>query len=206
MGRVLAGKKWALLIGAAATLALSTFASARPDPAAGAAEKNQDQWCFAWLPGAKQERAGLLKAARWPSNSTISVTFLDGDPQIQRKVMRHAKTWTREVGGPARLSFELHPNDPEANVRISFRYDGSWSVLGKSSRSVPAGQATMNYGWLKPDTPEEEVRRVVLHEFGHALGLIHEHQNPAGGIQWNQVEVVKDLSGPPNNWDIIEWH
>jgi len=27
----------------------------------------------------------------------------------------------------------------------------------------------------------------VLHEFGHALGLIHEHQNPAsGGFKWNR--------------------
>jgi hypothetical protein len=46
----------------------------------------------------------------------------------------------------------------------------------------------------------------VLHEFGHALGLVHEHQHPAGGIQWNRPQVLRDLSGPPNNWplDVIE--
>ncbi len=38
------------------------------------------------------------------------------------------------------------------------------------------------------------------HEFGHAIGLGHEHQNPAGGIQWNEAAVIRDLSGPPNNW------
>jgi serralysin len=26
----------------------------------------------------------------------------------------------------------------------------------------------MNYGWLTPTSPDAEVRRVVLYEFGHA--------------------------------------
>jgi len=32
--------------------------------------------------------------------------------------------------------------------------------------------------------------------------LIHEHQTPAGGIRWNRDAVIRDLSGPPNNWDV----
>jgi hypothetical protein len=59
----------------------------------------------------------------------------------------------------------------------------------------------MNYGWLTPDSPDSELRRVVLHEFGHALGLIHEHQNPNDPIPWNKPAVYADLGGPPNNWD-----
>ena len=59
----------------------------------------------------------------------------------------------------------------------------------------------MNYGWLTTDSPDDELQRVVLHEFGHALGLIHEHQNPEGGIDWNVPAVLADLGGPPNNWD-----
>ena len=33
-------------------------------------------------------------------------------------------------------------------------------------------------------------RATVLHEFGHAIGLIHEHQSPfKGGFEWNREEV-----------------
>ena len=62
----------------------------------------------------------------------------------------------------------------------------------------------MNYGWIDANSPEEELRSVVLHEFGHALGLIHEHQNPVGGIIFNREAVIRDLSGPPNDWSVSE--
>jgi len=43
---------------------------------------------------------------------------------------------------------------------------------------------TMNFGWLNEDSDEDEYSRVVLHEFGHSLSCIHEHQHPANGIPW----------------------
>ena len=32
---------------------------------------------------------------------------------------------------------------------------------------------------------------VLLHEFGHALGAIHEHQHPEAGIPWNKEAVYR---------------
>src|SRR6185295_14744945 len=29
----------------------------------------------------------------------------------------------------------------------------------------------------------------------------HEHQNPAGGIQWNEQVVIQELAKSPNFWD-----
>ena len=60
----------------------------------------------------------------------------------------------------------------------------------------------MNFGWLADTTDDVEYRRVAIHEFGHAIGAIHEHQNPQGGINWNRDNVIRDLSGSPNFWDL----
>jgi hypothetical protein len=65
---------------------------------------------------------------------------------------------------------------------------------------VPFEFATMNFGWLTDDSPEYEFSRVILHEFGHALGLIHEHQSPVGGIQWDR-EKVYAFYEENMNWD-----
>jgi hypothetical protein len=172
--------------------------------------KAEDQhWCFAW-PAARRsvggkDRAALVKASRWNSGDVITISFLDGDPDVQQKVTDVALGWT--VPGLANLSFNFLGPGNDALVRISFQHPGSWSVIGTTCRQVTdQTQPTMNFGWLTPDSADDDIRRVVLHEFGHAIGLIHEHQNPAGGIQWNRDAVIRDLSGPPNNWslDVIE--
>jgi hypothetical protein len=71
--------------------------------------------------------------------------------------------------------------------------------LGTDALLLPADQATMNYGWLTPTTPDEEHSRVVLHEFGHALGAIHEHQHPEAGIPWDR-EKVYEYYARTQNW------
>src|SRR5690606_35364419 len=64
---------------------------------------------------------------------------------------------------------------------------------------VTFNQPTMNIDPMVA-VNETELRRVVLHEFGHAFGAIHEHQNPKGGIEWNEKAVYKFFGGPPNYW------
>jgi hypothetical protein len=59
----------------------------------------------------------------------------------------------------------------------------------------------MNFGWLDTTfSDKDDYNRVVLHEFGHALGAIHEHQNPSVDIPWDKQKVYNYYMGPPNNW------
>ena len=44
-------------------------------------------------------------------------------------------------------------------------------------------------------------KRVVLHEFGHALGCIHEHQSPKFDRKWDTAKVIQYFAGSPNFWD-----
>jgi serralysin len=156
--------------------------------------ENLDQWCFAWFEASKVEganRAGLWLTSRWPPGSTITISFLDGDPILRSRVEKAARQWIQP--GRANLFFDFRSDTNNTKIRISFAEDGSWSVLGNTALRIPQGKPTMNFGWLKPESADAEVERVVLHEFGHALGLVHEHQLPQGGIQWDKPAVLSDL-------------
>lgn len=164
---------------------------------------NENKWCFAWPVDRKgdegRDRAALVKGLRWNTGDVITVSFLDGDPVVQDKVQEIAQTWTSPQ--LARLTFDFRKNTTNTNIRISFKFSGSWSALGTTCKQVTdQTRPTMNYGWLTPQSDDAETKRVVLHEFGHALGLIHEHQNPGSTINWNKENVYRELSQPPNSW------
>lgn len=153
--------------------------------------------CRSQEPQDLNSKAALLNGARWQSGDVIRVKFLAGEDDLKPRVQAVAERWSEL----ANLTLQFVDDGP-AEVRISFvPGDGSWSVLGTECRTIPASEATMNFGWLTRDSDDTEVQSVVLHEFGHALGLIHEHQNPQGAIDWNVRAVIDALSGPPNYWD-----
>lgn len=60
---------------------------------------------------------------------------------------------------------------------------------------------SMNLSRLhKWPTDSRNFRRVVVQEFGHALGMMHEHQNPNTTIPWNREQVYADMAKAPNYW------
>ncbi|MEP6583118.1 MAG: hypothetical protein ABJA90_02575 [Ginsengibacter sp.] len=149
-------------------------------------------------------RMAILTDNKWKNGQTITVAFLDGSALQKKKTKKYARYWTmkNKANANIRLKFISGKN---ALIRISFVADsGSWSTIGTDCNIVPPTEPTMNFGWLRNDTDDEEWERVVVHEFGHALGCIHEHQSPSKGIKWNKVVVYKYFEGPPNNWTKAE--
>jgi Astacin (Peptidase family M12A)/Bacterial pre-peptidase C-terminal domain len=125
----------------------------------------------------------------WINGTTLRVRFLDGTPQQQAIAKEQALWWTEH----ANLKFDFN-NAADAEIRIAFDpKDGAWSYIGTDCLSTKKTEPTMNLGFLDGGT--------AAHEFGHAIGLGHEHQNPSGGIEWNEPSVIRDLAGPPNGWD-----
>ena len=139
--------------------------------------------------GGGRSRAIIVANKLWVNGSKLHVRFMGGTPEQHALVKEQAKWWTQH----ANLIFEFD-NAPNAEIRITFdSNDGAWSWIGTDARSIPMNQPTMNLGFLDGGT--------VAHEFGHAIGLGHEHQNPDGGIEWNEEVVLRELSGPPNSWN-----
>jgi hypothetical protein len=131
----------------------------------------------------------IVARKMWINGSTLRVRFMGGTAAEQRTARDQSAWWAEH----ANLKFVFN-NDPDAEIRIAFDHsDGAWSYIGTDARQIPINAPTMNLGFLDGGT--------AAHEFGHAIGLGHEHQNPSGGIQWNEEIVIRDLAGSPNFWD-----
>lgn len=144
--------------------------------------------------GGGRFRAAFQIAKLWPNGSVIRIGFMNGTAAQQNMVKQFAVQWTQH----ANLTFQFGPL-AGAQVRVSFNDDGAWSYIGKDALGIPANEATLNLGW--------QDEGVILHEFGHMIGMIHEHQSPVNNpIVWNKPVVNAALAGPPNNWpqDVID--
>ena len=135
--------------------------------------------------GTIQQPLTGLTDKMWNPGTTLRVKMMGGTAIVRSKVRQFAEQWTQYAN--IRLEF-VDPSQP-AEIRIAFDPGGSWSLVGRDALWVPFDFATMNFGWFTDTTPDSEFSRVVLHEFGHALGLVHEHQSPASGIQWDREKV-----------------
>lgn len=128
----------------------------------------------------------------WPQNKVLKVGFPWGGTAAQKDMVKAG--FDHWKAAPVNLTFS-YPTTGPWDIRVAFNpNDGSWSYIGVDCATIPANEPTMNIGWVEQAAND--------HECGHAIGLLHEHQNPSEPICFNQENVIQDLSGPPNNWDL----
>lgn len=80
-------------------------------------------------------------------------------------------------------------NKPQLN-----KTNGKGTFVFQGGEVVNIGAGNMqNYG--------NETGATIIHEFGHALGMIHEHQNPKQlPFLYDIKKLNTKFSGPPNRW------
>ncbi len=150
-------------------------------------------------------KASFIKNAIWPTNKPIRIHFMDGTQKQKDWVMKVVKEKLEPV--VSKLKFEWNVPISESDIRITFNIPGqAWSYIGTQNKLIRQNEETMSLGWIDDDTQYDSpvyknTGVVVLHEFGHMLGMIHEHQNPKGNkVTWNKEMIYAELART-NGWD-----
>jgi hypothetical protein len=131
---------------------------------------------------------------QWETGQELRIRFVDGEAGLHARVAKLAAQWLDH----ANLAFNFGKHST-AEIRISFAGYGNWSALGTEALQRPDSIPTMQLGGFTALSDETKLRRAVLHEFGHAIGCVHEQASPAMAIPWDEGKVYEYYRGL--GWD-----
>jgi hypothetical protein len=157
----------------------------------------------------------LFDKRRWTPGTRILVAFNGGTPDLHRAISEQASLWAKVAN--LQLDFGFNPATKQfrswsasdtqysAHIRIGFEQEGYWSYIGTDSvsQNAPPSSASMNFAGFDKEWPTVIPARwktVVIHEFGHAIGMHHEHQHVACA---NEFRWVRGPTGEPDVYDVF---
>lgn len=149
------------------------------------------------LPGWFRAQIVIPSETLWPRDQPVRVRFLDGTPARRQRVQAIASEW---MSPDLWLAFRfVDSGDAEIRVSLPARRGPAQSAVGVLATNIPDPRPTLEIG-LDDTMTDDEVRGLVLHEFGHALGALHEHQRRDAGINWDKPYVY-EFYRTQHGWD-----
>jgi predicted Zn-dependent protease len=136
----------------------------------------------------RKKRGSAYHADLWPQHSTVKISFIGMTEEQKEFTKAQIAKWAEHVN----LKFE-YTDDADADIRIAAdnNTSGGKSFIGRQAQDIPKHLPTMTIGFAGENS--ESTAGTVLHEFGHALGLNHEHQHPDNPLVFNEQRTYEEF-------------
>jgi len=148
--------------------------------------------------GDREPRMVMAFTKYWARGRTLKIEFMNNLPDIlKHPFIEAASLWLPYVN----LKFEFVTQGP-SDIRIAMNDSIHRSEVGTDALLVPQDKPTMEFNLTQILTnkmvnnqlvKKPDFDRTVLHEFGHMLGAVHEHQHPQSNIPWDQAKLLQLL-------------
>ena len=157
-----------------------------------------------WMAGLRYPEGGLeflvADLQSWTPGQVVRVAFLGGSPQLYQAIEEASRPISQTANivldfkrGGSYRTWSTSDTEYAAEIRVSFDERGYCSLVGTDSINPHIGlpgqpmggaphQRSLNLGGFSVARPASW-EGTTRHEFLHALGLHHEHQNMRGPCQ-----------------------
>jgi hypothetical protein len=124
----------------------------------------------------------------WPQHSVLKISLLNMTEEQKKLTKDNIKKWAAHTN----LFFKF-TDSPNGDIRITAdnTTSAAWSRVGTDARKTPAYEPTMSIGFANPPA---SLAAKIQHEFGHALGLRHEHKHPDRTLDFNKEQIYEEYA------------
>jgi hypothetical protein len=133
---------------------------------------------------AERKKRGVADGSKhWPPG-VVTVGLDLKNEKSKALVVDALQEWAHHTPG---LRFEII-DGKQGDIRVSDDegMNGNWSTIGTDALLEDENLPTLH---LERTDDSKQFRVNALHEFGHALGLLHEHQHPQNSLEWDKQAV-----------------